>query len=248
MDEERTVAEIAAVLGVARSTAHSWLRAAGMELRPSPSIRRDDFSDDQFRQLYVQERLSAPDIARRLGCGPRRSTTTSSNLASRRQVGRAPARPDRLELHQFHIEQGLSLRQIAARRGVTAPAVARWAPPLRHPRPGRQDSPVSGDRDAIVYVGHRQRLPVRSQRPRTRGPASLLDPRPLNGPATTTTSCSRSPNNPDLRRRERSQFLPTSRTRTGFCQLSFFVRREGATTDRQPTRTGTRSPVLARDR
>jgi transposase-like protein len=57
VEEERTVAEVAAVLGVARGTAHNWLRAANIELRPSPSKRRDDISDDQLRELYPSRGL-----------------------------------------------------------------------------------------------------------------------------------------------------------------------------------------------
>jgi transposase len=151
VDERRTVAEVADVLGVARGTAHNWLRAANIELRPSPSKRRNDISDDQVRELYVTKQLSAPDIARRLGRGT--STVYHDQLGiPRRHDGHGTARPDRSELHQLYIDEGLSLRQIAARYDVTPPAVAGW---LRHSdipvRPARTPR-VAVDRDAVVHA------------------------------------------------------------------------------------------------
>jgi transposase len=151
VEQGRTVAQVAEVLGIGRGTAHNWLRAAGVELRPSPSKRRDDVSDDELRELYVTERLSAPDIAGRIGCG---TTTVYHRLEElgipRRSYSPAQVRPDRSELNRLYIEEGLSLRQIAAKFDVTAPAVAGW---LRHDdiaaRPARTP-PVDVDRDAVV--------------------------------------------------------------------------------------------------
>lgn len=151
LDDKRTVAEVAEVLGVARGTAHNWLRAAGIELRPSPSKRREDIADTELRDLYVAEQLSAPDIARLLDCGTSTVYHRLDRLGiPRRQDGHSPVRPDRSELNQLYIEEGLSLRQIAARLDVTPPAVAGW---LRHygilARASRTP-PVEVDRDAIV--------------------------------------------------------------------------------------------------
>lgn len=151
VEEERTVAEIADVLGVARGTAYNWHRAAGIELRSSPPKRRDDISDDQLRELYVTDQLSAPDVALRLDCGPSTIYHRLDRLGiPRRQSGHAPDRPDRSDLIRLYVEEGLSLRQVAARRGVTAPAVAGW---LRHygiPARAARTPPVDVNRDAIV--------------------------------------------------------------------------------------------------
>jgi transposase len=151
IDERRTVGEVAEVLGVARSTAHNWLRAAGIDLRPSPSKRRDDISDDRLRELYVGDQLSAPDIAQQFGCA---TTTVYHRLDQlgipRRPKGCSAARPDKSELARLYIEQGLSLREIASRRGVTAPAVAGW---LRHyniSARAARTPPVSVGVDAVV--------------------------------------------------------------------------------------------------
>jgi hypothetical protein len=71
------------------------------ELRPSPSERRDDISDEQIRDLYVTEQFPAPEIARRLDCA---TTTIHHHLDQlgipRRQNAYTPTRPDRAGLAQ----------------------------------------------------------------------------------------------------------------------------------------------------
>ena len=66
----------------------------------------------------------------------------------RRRYNPAQVRPDRSELNRLYVEDGLSLRQIAAKFDVTAPTVAGW---LRRydisARPSRTPS-VDVDREA----------------------------------------------------------------------------------------------------
>jgi transposase len=69
LDEGHTIAAIAAILGVAHGTGHNWLRQAGIERRPTPFAARGDIDDDQIRSLYLDQELSAAQIAGRLHCG-----------------------------------------------------------------------------------------------------------------------------------------------------------------------------------
>lgn len=66
--EKLTVAAIADDLGVAASTVHNWLVAAGVTRRPSPATRRTNLSDRQIVRLYTDDGHTAAEIAERLGC------------------------------------------------------------------------------------------------------------------------------------------------------------------------------------
>ncbi len=125
--ERHTVGEIAVVLGVARGTAHNWLRDAGIALRPSPSAPRADVSDDDVRDLYVRVGLSAAEIAHRFGCGTSTVYRCLDRLGiERRRTPPNPLRPERGELFRRYVTEGRSLRDIAVDYGVSPQAVAGW--------------------------------------------------------------------------------------------------------------------------
>ena len=84
-DEGLTVAAVAARLGVANGTAHKWLLAAGVPMRPPAATTRANLTDDDIRRLYDIEGQTAAEIAAHLGC----PTTTS--VAS--EIVRSPRRP-----------------------------------------------------------------------------------------------------------------------------------------------------------
>jgi transposase len=145
IDEGLTVAAVAARLGVAHGTAHKWLLAAGVPMRPPVSTPRTDVSDDDIRRLYTSEGQTAAEIAAHLGC----PATTVYNRLQRLGVPRRPAvprtriRPADDELRRLYDGEGLSLRQLAERFSVTRQAVHQWlvaaAIPRRPPAAPEED-------------------------------------------------------------------------------------------------------------
>lgn len=127
-DEGLTVAAVAARLGVAHGTAHKWLIAAGVPMRPPLATTRTDIDDEDIRRLYTSEGQTAAEIAAHLGC----PTTTVYNRLQRLGVPRRPAlprqraRPTDDELRRLYEDEGLSLRQLARRFSVSAQAVRNW--------------------------------------------------------------------------------------------------------------------------
>jgi hypothetical protein len=67
VDEEITIAALAARFGVATQTVHNRLVAAGVPRRPSAATVRQDISDHEIVRLYVDAGQSAVEIAEQLG-------------------------------------------------------------------------------------------------------------------------------------------------------------------------------------
>ncbi len=152
VDEGLTVAGVARRLGVSTGAAHKWLRAAGVAMRPSPA-EAVPVEDDTVRRLYVDHGWSAAEIATHVGC------SVSTVFFRLRRLG-VPSRPPRprecsrpadAELRRLHLDEGLTLRQIATRFSVTRQAVWRWLtsagiPP--RPAPPRP----AGDVEAVAEL------------------------------------------------------------------------------------------------
>jgi transposase/transposase-like protein len=124
-DEALTVAAVATHLGVATGTAHKWLLAAGVPMRPPVTTPRVAVDDDDIRRLYISAGHTAAEIADHLGC----PTTTVYDRLQRLGVPRRPAEPRQRrrpaddELRRLYGDEGLSLRQLAERFSVTPQAV-----------------------------------------------------------------------------------------------------------------------------
>ena len=127
-DEGLTVAAVADRLGVANGTAHKWLFAAGVPMRPPATTPRTDVDDEDIRRLYTSEGQTAAEIAAHLGC----PTTTIYNrlqrlgVPRRPPVRRQPTRPTDDHLRRLYSEDNLSLRQLASRLSVSPQAVRNW--------------------------------------------------------------------------------------------------------------------------
>jgi DNA-directed RNA polymerase specialized sigma24 family protein len=156
VDEQMTISQVAASLGVAPQTVHNRLVAAEIPRRPSPSTPRTDITDDEIRRLYVDQQWSAPEIAAHLGCG----TSTVYARLDGMGVARRPARPRRNarpgdhELRQLCATERLSLRQIAERFGVSAQAVHGWvtAAGIDRRLPGGTAPPIDTDELVERYL------------------------------------------------------------------------------------------------
>jgi transposase len=139
VDDELTIAALAALFGVAAQTVHNWLVAAGVPRRPSAAAPRSDISDEVLVRLYSRGGLSAAEISVRVGCSP---SLVYSRLARLGVVRRSRAfrrgRPADAELAHLYTERGLSLRQIGELYGVSARAVRGWliAAGIDRRRPG----------------------------------------------------------------------------------------------------------------
>ena len=162
VDEQMTISQVAASLGVAPQTVHNRLVAAQIPRRPSPSTPRTDITDDEIRRLYVDQQWSAPEIAAHLGCG----TSTVYARLDRLGVARRPARrrqddrPTTDDLRELYATEELSLRQIAERFDVSAQAVHSWvtAAGIERRSPGSTGPAVDVDELAEQYVGGRSGL------------------------------------------------------------------------------------------
>ena len=115
-EEGLTVAAVAARLGVAHGTAHKWLLAAGVSMRPPVTTPRADVADDDIRRLYASKGHTAAEIAAHLGC----PTTTVYNRLQRLGVPRRPAGPR----HRARPADD-ELRRLYQRRGPQPPPVGR---------------------------------------------------------------------------------------------------------------------------
>ena len=127
-DEGLTVAAVATRLGVAHGTAHKWLLAAGIPMRPPATTPRIDVDDDDIRRRYTSEGQTAAEIAAHLGCP---ATTVYDRLQRlgvprRPPVPRQPTRPTDDELRRLYSDDNLSLRQLAKRFSVSPQAVRNW--------------------------------------------------------------------------------------------------------------------------
>jgi transposase len=150
--EGLTIAAIAARFGVAVQTVHNWLVAAGVARRPSPATRRADLSSREIVRLYTNGGHTAAEIAQALGCSPSlvyarldRARVPRQSRAPRRRV-----RPDDRELAEVYTQQGLSLRHMAHRYGVSPQAVRDWLVAAGIARRPSRTPPASGDGHDIV--------------------------------------------------------------------------------------------------
>lgn len=162
VEEQMTISQVAASLGVAPQTVHNRLVAAQIPRRPSPSTPRSDVTDDTIRRLYIDLNWSVADIAAHLGC----ATSTVYGRLDRMGVARRAARPrqdplpDDHELKRLYEVEGLSLRLIAERYAVSAQAVRGWTTEAginRRP-PGGVAPEIDFDELVEQYVGGRSGL------------------------------------------------------------------------------------------
>src|SRR5438105_1431347 len=121
LDDGLTIAALAVTVGVAHGTVHQWLMDAGIERRASPSARRADLDNDHIGRQYVEDGLTAAEIAAELGCA---TSTIYARLAAlgvprRPSTPRRSARPDNQVLYRHYETDRLSLAQIGRRYGVS---------------------------------------------------------------------------------------------------------------------------------
>jgi predicted DNA-binding protein YlxM (UPF0122 family) len=128
VDEQLTIGEVAATLGVAAQTVHNRLVAAQIARRASPSTPRTDISDDEIRRLYIDRCWSAAEIAAHFGCGASTVYTRldGMRLARRPARPRQDGRPGDDQMRRLYRTEGLSLRHIATRYQVSAQTVHGW--------------------------------------------------------------------------------------------------------------------------
>jgi transposase-like protein len=123
-----TISQIATSMGVAAQTVHNRLVAAQIPRRANPATPRTDITKDEIRQLYIDQRWTAAEIASHLDCG----TSTVYARLDRLGVARRPARPrhdirpDTNNLRELYVANRLSLRQIAERFDVSIHTVHNW--------------------------------------------------------------------------------------------------------------------------
>lgn len=142
-----TVAELARTHGVSSTAAKRWLADAGL-LAQDPELPAK-----LLTQLYVDERKSTRQIAEQLHVSRGRlvHAMAAAGIAARDRTarhggGNRDAVTDEL-LTQLYVDDGLTLRQIAARLSVTSTYVSRRVRELRLTRrPGRFGPRAGGDR------------------------------------------------------------------------------------------------------
>jgi transposase len=162
VDEQMTISQVAALLGVAPQAVHNRLVAAQIPRRPSPSTPRTDITDDQIRRLYTDCQWSAAEIATHFGCGTSTVYTRLDHMGVARRPARTrqSARPGDDELRRLYATEGWSLRQIADRFKVSAQAVHRWVTAAGIDRRPPAGAPTPVDVDELVeqYIARRSGL------------------------------------------------------------------------------------------
>ncbi|MGI8680783.1 MAG: hypothetical protein ACR2JO_01345 [Mycobacteriales bacterium] len=152
VDEQRTLSQVARLLGCSDDRARAGLLAAGVELRPPRQPRGRPplpaLHKEQLRELYVGRGLSAAEIAAQVGGGTTRVTAALNRYgiplrpASRRRVPRLDV--DLATLTDLYVSLRLDDTEIGARFGVPAwrvkarrlqLGVARPLVPPPHPGP-----------------------------------------------------------------------------------------------------------------
>lgn len=128
VEEGLTLAEIAGRLGVAPQTVWNRLRAQSIPTRPSPSTPRSDLDAKEVARLYVEQGMSAPAIARAVGCGVATvySRLDAAGVSRRPANGARSRRPpvDALRL-RYEVERQ-TVREVAREFAVTRQAVYGW--------------------------------------------------------------------------------------------------------------------------
>jgi IS30 family transposase len=86
IDEHRTSDEIAATLGICKSTVHNYLRRYGIEIRNGGGKQPHPFDRDLLLKLYVTEGLTLAGVAAKLGV----TSTMINNALKRNNIKRRP--------------------------------------------------------------------------------------------------------------------------------------------------------------
>lgn len=128
VDQGLTLAEIAGRVGVAPQTVLNRLRKSSTATRPSPSTPRSDIDERTVARMYRDDGMSAPAIARALGCGV---MTVYSRLdaggVTRRPTNRSRStRPTGDELRVLHLVAKQPVRAMADEFDVTPQTVYGW--------------------------------------------------------------------------------------------------------------------------
>lgn len=148
----KTLADLGVRFNAAPQTMLNWLNAAGVATRPGA---RADIDDDEVRRLYADEGYTAAEVAARLGC----ATSTVYHRLARMGVPRRPPVPRRqinpgtATLRRLYIDDGLSLRQIGGRHGVSPQAVEGWlqSAGIARRAPGAQAPTWDADEPVALY-------------------------------------------------------------------------------------------------
>src|SRR6266545_2078466 len=115
LDKQLTDDDIAAHYGVSPRTVTAWLRNAGIH-RPRPSSWVASVPAEHLRELYLDQRLTAAQIA----ANEHVSTGQVCQALSRHQIRRGTRGPQPIppppadELHVRHVDQRQSLDELAA--------------------------------------------------------------------------------------------------------------------------------------
>ncbi len=164
LDQQLTDDDIAAHYGVSTRTVTAWLRNAGIH-RPRPSSWVASVPAEHLRELYLDQRLTAAQIA----ANEHVSTGQVRQALHRHQIRRGTRGPQPIlpppadELRVRHVDQRQSLDELAAHYHVSAWTVKAWlrnAGIRRHRRPGPAwATTVSAEHLRELYV--QQRLTMR---------------------------------------------------------------------------------------
>lgn len=151
VDEGLTLEEIGALLGVSPQTVSNRLRRTSIAARSSPSMPRLDVDGREVARLYSEEGMSAPAIARALGCGVSTlySRLDAAGVPRRATGGGRSRRPPGETLRVLYVSEERPVRAIADEFRVTRQAVYGW---LRDAGIGLRDDDVRATVDAPEVV------------------------------------------------------------------------------------------------
>jgi len=140
--EGRTIRAVAAELGMHQREVWRQLHMAGVTLRPRGTAGVE-LSRRTLEKLYVHQRLSAAEVARRFDVSV---DVVDRNIDRHRLPRRDRRTPlDRDSLQRLYVDEQLGVRAVAARLGVSLDKVraelARYRIPIRRPgRPAQRGS------------------------------------------------------------------------------------------------------------
>ncbi|WMT07796.1 helix-turn-helix domain-containing protein [Natrinema thermotolerans] len=137
-DEGLSQREIANRLDTDPSVINDWMQRHGIKSRDRTEATQNAVEsdapwtdEDTLRKLYVEERLSQPEIAERLGC----SDSTVSNWIRRHGIKRPWQDEDRMR--ELYAEEQLSQAEIADRLDCGVSTIETWM--NRHGITGREN-------------------------------------------------------------------------------------------------------------
>ncbi|MGH9182307.1 MAG: helix-turn-helix domain-containing protein [Acidimicrobiales bacterium] len=126
LEEGRTISALADHFDVPPQTVHRWLVAAAVPRRGSALRPRVDVGDEEIRRLYVEEHLSAPEIAYGLNCSLSTVYFRLARLGVARRSCGARRRPAAADLREGYVDRGLTVSELADQYGVSRQTVGSW--------------------------------------------------------------------------------------------------------------------------